>query len=52
MSLGNWEGEDYDETEPEELPDIGPFKQPAMYRMRFPRDKCVLLSQYGKALLF
>ena len=21
MSLGNWEGKDYDETEPEELPE-------------------------------
>ena len=26
MSLGNWEGEDYDETEPEELPDMGYLK--------------------------
>jgi hypothetical protein len=22
MSLGNWEGKDYDEAEPEELPEI------------------------------
>lgn len=52
MSLGNWEGKDYDETEPEELPDIGPFNNLRCTGLRFPRDKCVLLSQYGKALLF
>ena len=33
MSLGNREDEAGVEAEPEELPDIGPFKQPAMYRI-------------------
>jgi len=33
MSLGNREDKAGVEAEPEELPDIGPFKQPAMYRI-------------------
>ena len=33
MSLGNREDKASNEAEPEELPDIGPFKQPAMYRI-------------------
>jgi len=33
MSLGNREDKAGSEAEPEELPDIGPFKQPAMYRI-------------------
>ena len=33
MSLGNREDKDGSEAESEELPDIGPFKQPAMYRI-------------------
>ena len=52
MSLGNWEGKAGSEAEPEELPDIGPFNNLRCTGLRFPRDKCVLLSQYGKALLF
>lgn len=52
MSLGNREDETGDEAEPEELPDIGPFNNLRCTGLRFPRDKCVLLSQYGKALLF
>lgn len=38
MSLGNWEGEDYDETEPEELPEILLVKCAASDR-RLLRDK-------------
>ena len=52
MSLGNWEGEDYDETEPEELPDIGYLMQPAMDSLYFSGDKCVLPSKNGEALFF
>ena len=52
MSLGNREDEAGVEAEPEELPDIGYLKQPAMDSLYFSRDKCVLLSQYGKTLLF
>ena len=37
MSLGNWEDKVGDEAEPEELPDIGPFEQPAMYRIALSR---------------
>ena len=33
MSLGNREDEIGVEAEPEELPDIGPLKQPAMDRI-------------------
>ena len=33
MSLGNWEGKVGDEAEPEELPDMGSVKQPAMDRI-------------------
>lgn len=33
MSLGNREDKDGVEAEPEELPDIGPLKQPAMDRI-------------------
>ena len=33
MSLGNWEDKAGVEAEPEELPDIGPLKQPAMDRI-------------------
>ena len=52
MSLGNWEDKVGDEAEPEELPDMGYLMQPAMDSLYFSGDKCVLLSQYGKALLF
>ena len=52
MSLGNWEGKVGSEAEPEELPDIGYLKQPAMDSLYFSRDKCVLLSKNGKTLLF
>lgn len=48
MSLGNREDKAGSEAEPEELPDIGPLKT----GLCFPRDKCVLSSQYGKTLLF
>ena len=51
MSLGNREDETGDEAEPEELPDIGPFNNLRCTGLRFLRDKFVLLSQYGKALL-
>lgn len=33
MSLGNREDKVGNEAEPEELPDIGPFKQPTMDRI-------------------
>ena len=52
MSLGNREDEAGDEAEPEELPDIGPFNNLRCTGLRFPRDKCVLLSQYGKTLFY
>ena len=52
MSLGNREDKAGSEAEPEELPDIGYLKQPAMDSLYCSRDKCVLLSQYGKTLLF
>ena len=52
MSLGNREDKAGSEAEPEELPDIGPFNNLRCTGLRFPRDKCVLLSQYGKTLLF
>ncbi len=52
MSLGNREDKAGGEAEPEELPDIEPFKQPAMDSLYFSRDKCVLPSKNGKTLLF
>ena len=52
MSLGNREDEAGVEAEPEELPDIGYLKQPAMDSLYFSRDKCVLPSKNGKTLLF
>ena len=52
MSLGNREDKASNEAEPEELPDIGPFNNLRCTGLRFPWDKCVLLSQYGKTLLF
>ena len=52
MSLGNREDKAGVEAEPEELPDIGPLKQPAMDSLYFFGDKCVLLSKNGEALLF
>ena len=52
MSLGNWEDKAGSEAEPEELPDIGPFNNLRWTGLCFPGDKCVLLSQYGKTLLF
>ena len=52
MSLGNREDEAGVEAEPEELPDIGYLKQPAMDSLYFSRDKCVLPSKNGEALFF
>ena len=51
MSLGNREDKAGNEAEPEELPDIGYLKQPAMDSLYFSRDKCVLPSKYGETLL-
>ena len=50
MSLGNREDKAGSEAEPEELPDIGYLKQPAMDSLYFSRDKCVLPSKYGETL--
>ena len=52
MSLENREDKAGVEAEPEELPDIGPLKQPAMDSLYFSGDKCVLPSKNGEALLF
>lgn len=51
MSLGNREDKAGSEAEPEELPDIGPFNNLRCTGLRFPGDKCVLLSQYGKTCI-
>ena len=52
MSLEIREDKIGSEAEPEELPDIGYLKQPAMDSLYFSGDKCVLPSKYGKTLFF